>query len=158
MTKEYIRAYIEATDDGTFESEDALADFVIDALYDEEGDVSDIVNEVMAERRQTMRHDYEDAFDHYRPEYLVTGRKNPCRYRITGEFNTADFWCEDADNKEEIEDIFSKINRNETIIQNTISMQNEFGQLMWTKEFGWSDTIKHPKYMDTLKCFERKGW
>lgn len=51
MTKEYIRAYIEATDDGTFESEDALADFVIDALYDEEGDVSDTVNEIMAERR-----------------------------------------------------------------------------------------------------------
>ena len=51
MTKEYIRAYIEATDDGTFETDDELAGFVIDALYDEEGDVSDIVNEIMAERR-----------------------------------------------------------------------------------------------------------
>lgn len=51
MTKEYIRAYIDATDDGTFETDDDLADFVIDALCEEE-DVSDMINEVMAERRQ----------------------------------------------------------------------------------------------------------
>ena len=49
---DYIRKFIEATDDGTFESDDALADFVIDALYDEFGDTTDIVAQVMEERRQ----------------------------------------------------------------------------------------------------------
>lgn len=52
MMMEYIRDYINATDDGTFESDDALADFVIDALYDEFGDTSDIVAQLMKERRQ----------------------------------------------------------------------------------------------------------
>ena len=48
---EYIRAFIEATDDGKFESEEALEDFVNDALYEEFGDVSDLVAKVMEERK-----------------------------------------------------------------------------------------------------------
>lgn len=41
---EYIQEYIRATDDGTFETEDALLDFVVDQLYDEFGeDLSDLV-------------------------------------------------------------------------------------------------------------------
>lgn len=47
--EEYIREYITVTDDGTFESTDDLAEFVIDQLYDEFGDeVIKIVEEVLA--------------------------------------------------------------------------------------------------------------
>lgn len=48
---EYIRWFIEATDDGKFESEEALEDFVNDALYEEFGDVSDLVAKAMEERK-----------------------------------------------------------------------------------------------------------
>lgn len=49
---EYIRGYIEATDDGTWGSTDDLAEFVMDQLYDEFGDdVVEMVDCVMAERR-----------------------------------------------------------------------------------------------------------
>lgn len=50
---EYIREYIDATDDGTWECDDDLAEFVMDQLYDEFGDdVVDMVESVMAERRK----------------------------------------------------------------------------------------------------------
>lgn len=49
---EYIREYIEASDDGMFESDDDLEDFVIDQLYDELGeDMSDMIMQAMKERR-----------------------------------------------------------------------------------------------------------
>lgn len=48
--KEYIRAFIEATDDGTL-SEEQLEEFVNDSLYEEFGDISELVAEVMEERR-----------------------------------------------------------------------------------------------------------
>lgn len=55
MTKaekmEYIREYINAVDDGTFESMDDLEDFVIDQLYDEFGeDLSEMIVQAMRER------------------------------------------------------------------------------------------------------------
>lgn len=103
-------------------------------------------------------YDYEFAFYANRPEYLTTGKKNPCRYRLTGCFNTGDYWVEDADNQEELEAAFRTINANETIIQNTIALQNKFGQLMWTREFGFADGIKHPAYMDKMPQMEVRTW
>lgn len=101
-----------------------------------------------------MRYDYEDAFEHYRPHYLTTGRKNPCKYRITGEFNTGDYWCEDANNKDDLQYWMYEISRNQTIRMNTIAVQNQFGQLIWTRELGFNDG-NHPKFMDSMRCFER---
>ena len=50
---EYIREYIDATDDGTWGSDDDLAEFVMDQLYDEFGDdVVDMVERAMEERRK----------------------------------------------------------------------------------------------------------
>lgn len=50
---EYIRGYIEATDDGTWECDDDLEQFVMDQLYDEFGDeVVDMVAQAMRERRK----------------------------------------------------------------------------------------------------------
>lgn len=49
--KEYIRAFIEATDDGTL-SEEQLEEFVNDSLFEEFGDISELVKEVMEERKQ----------------------------------------------------------------------------------------------------------
>ena len=48
--KDYIRAFIEATDDGTL-SEEQLEEFANDSLYEIYGDVSETVREVMEERR-----------------------------------------------------------------------------------------------------------
>ena len=49
---EYIKWFIEATDDGTFESEDDLEQFVVDSLYDEFGDeVCDMISQAMKERK-----------------------------------------------------------------------------------------------------------
>ena len=49
---EYIREYIKASDDGMFESNDDLEQFVIDQLYDEFGeDLSEMVAQAMEERR-----------------------------------------------------------------------------------------------------------
>lgn len=103
-------------------------------------------------------HDYEHAFYALRPEYLTTGKKNPGNYRITGCFNTGDYWVEDADNKEELTAALSKINSNETIVQNTIALQNKFGQLIWTREFGFEKGMKHPAYMDRIKAMEVQTW
>ncbi len=51
-TLEYIKWFIEATDDGTFESEDDLEQFVNDSLYDEFGeDLSDLTAQAMKERK-----------------------------------------------------------------------------------------------------------
>lgn len=44
---EYIRGYIKASDDGTWESKEALKEFVIDQLYDEFEDIIDLVEEAM---------------------------------------------------------------------------------------------------------------
>lgn len=45
----YIRGYIKASDDGTWESQEALKEFVIDQLYDEFEDIIDLVEEAMEE-------------------------------------------------------------------------------------------------------------
>ena len=55
--KEYIRAFIEATDDGTL-SDEQLEEFVNDSLYEEFGDVSEIVAEVMEERKNEEHQDH----------------------------------------------------------------------------------------------------
>ena len=48
---EYIKDFIEATDDGTFESNDDLEQFVVDSLCDEFGeDLSEMVAQAMRER------------------------------------------------------------------------------------------------------------
>ena len=103
-------------------------------------------------------HDYEFAFYATRPEYLKTGKTNPCNYRLTGCFNTGDYWVEDADNQEELKAAFKTINRNETIVQNTIAMQNKFGQLIWTREFGFVGDMKHPAYMDKMPALQVNQW
>lgn len=103
-------------------------------------------------------HDYEFAFYALRPDYLTTGKKNPCNYRITGCFNTGDYWAEDADNEEELKAAFRAINSNETIIQNTIALQNKFGQLVWTRELGFAEGIKHPAYMDRMEALNVQRW
>lgn len=104
------------------------------------------------------QYDYEFAFYANRPEYIKTGKKNPCNYRLTGCFNTGDYWVEDADNKEELETAFRTVNSNETIVQNTIALQNKFGQLIWTREFGFEKGMKHPAYMDRIKAMEVQTW
>ena len=103
-------------------------------------------------------HDYEFAFYANRPDYLTTGHTNPCNYRLTGCFNTGDYWTEDANNKEDLEAAFRTINRNETIIQYTIALQNKYGQLIWTRVSGFADGIKHPAYMDKMPCLEVRNW
>ncbi len=104
------------------------------------------------------QHDYEFAFYANRPEYLKTGKKNPCNYRFTGCFNTGDYWTLDADNQEQIEAAFRTINGNETIIQNTIALQNKCGQLIWTREDGFTRGMNHPGYMDRLKAMNTAIW
>lgn len=103
-------------------------------------------------------HDYEHAFYALRPEYLTTGKKNPCNYRITGCFNTGDYFCDDADNKEELEYFLDRIEHNETIVKNTVAIQNKFGQLIWTREFGFVDDMKHPAYMDRMPALQVNQW
>lgn len=103
-------------------------------------------------------HDYEFAFYATRPEYLKAGETNPCNYRVTGCFNTGDYWTEDADNREELEAAFRTIESNETIILNTIAMQNKYGQLIWSKECGFAEGIAHPKYMDGMKALQTNQW
>lgn len=48
---EYIREYIKASDDGMFDSDDDLEQFVIDQLYDEFGeDLFEMVAQAMRDR------------------------------------------------------------------------------------------------------------
>lgn len=103
-------------------------------------------------------YDYEFAFYANRPAYLYKGQKNPCNYRFTGCFNTGDYWTMDADNKEQIEAALRTINRNETVIQNTIALQNKFGQLVWTREGGFTEGTWHPAYMDRLPALQVNNW
>lgn len=103
-------------------------------------------------------HDYEFAFYANRPDYLNKGQKNPCNYRFTGCFNTGDYWTMDADNKEQIEAALRTINGNETVMQNTIALQNKFGQLVWTRETGFNDGILHPAYMDRIPALHVNQW
>lgn len=103
-------------------------------------------------------YDYEYAFYALRPEYLTTGKKNPGNYRITGCFNTGDYFCDDADNKEELEYFLDRIGRNDTIVQNSVAIQNKLGQLVWTRELGFNDTIKHPAYMDRMTALQVNQW
>ena len=50
---EYIMEYINATDDGTFESEDDLGYFVFEAIIDDFGDeTGELVDEAMAKRKE----------------------------------------------------------------------------------------------------------
>ena len=105
-----------------------------------------------------MKHDYEYAFEAYSPDYLNKGQKNAYSYKITGCFNTGDYFVESADNKEDLAWVMRKIYNNETISMGSIAMQNKFGQLMWTYAFGFVEGIKHPKYMDSMGCFEVRNW
>ena len=50
LTMEYIEWFVEQTDDGTFETDDDLAWFVMEALYDEFGEIGDIIDEVIKKR------------------------------------------------------------------------------------------------------------
>lgn len=103
-------------------------------------------------------HDYEFAFYANRPDYLNKGQKNPCNYRFTGCFNTGDYWTMDADNKEQIEAALRTINGNETVMQNTIALQNKFGQLVWTRETGFAEGTRHPAYMDKIPALHVNQW
>lgn len=103
-------------------------------------------------------HDYEFAFYANRPDYLYKWQKNPCNYRFTGCFNTGDYWTMDADNKEQIEAALRTINGNETVMQNTIALQNRIGQLVWTRENGFTEGTWHPAYMDKLPALQVEQW
>ena len=105
-----------------------------------------------------IEYEYEYAFFAFRPAYLTKGQKNPGNYRITGCFNNGDYWCDDADNKEELEYFLDRIGRNETIVQNSVAIQNKLGQLVWTREFGFAEGIKHPAYMDKMPQMEVRTW
>ena len=61
----YIRDFTKATDDGTFETEDDLKDFVIDSLYEEFGDVSELYDEAMFEQLVIDYDDFEENYDTY---------------------------------------------------------------------------------------------
>lgn len=98
-------------------------------------------------------HDYEFAFNAFRPDFHK-GQRNPYNYRLTGCFTTGDYWEENADNKEGLEAAMRNINRNDTILQNSIALQNKVGQLIWTREFGFDRSTSHPKYMDSMDCFD----
>ena len=50
LTMEYIEWFVEQTDDGTFETDDDLAWFVMEALYDEFGDINDLIDQIIAKR------------------------------------------------------------------------------------------------------------
>ena len=99
-------------------------------------------------------HDYEYAFYANRPDYLNKGEKNAYRYKLTGCFNTGDYWVEVANNKDDIAWVMDKIYSNPTVVKSSIAMQNELGQLMWTDKFGFVEGIKHPKYMDEMGWFK----
>ena len=61
----YIREFTKATDDGTFETEDDLKDFVIDSLYEEFGDVSELYDEAMFEQLLLDYDEFEYNYDIY---------------------------------------------------------------------------------------------
>lgn len=61
----YIREFTKATDDGTFETEDDLKDFVIDSLYEEFGDVSELYDEAMFEQLVLDYDEFEYDYDTY---------------------------------------------------------------------------------------------
>lgn len=50
LTMEYIEWFIDQTDDGTFESKDNLAQFVLDALYDEFGEIGNVIDQIIAKK------------------------------------------------------------------------------------------------------------
>lgn len=103
-------------------------------------------------------HDYEFAFNALRPDYIGKGQKNPCNYRLTGCFNTGDYWTQDADNEEELKAAFRTVNGNETVQQNSIALQNKYGQLVWSREFGFEAGIVHPAYMDKIPAMQVRRW
>lgn len=101
----------------------------------------------------TYEHAFEYAFYHYRPEYLSTGKKNPSAYTITATTKSGDYFRRYADSKQDIIDVMSEIKKSCVVDDASLAMQNDIGQLMWTREFGWTDDIAHPKYMDMMACF-----
>lgn len=50
LTMEYVEWFIDQTDDGTFETDEDLAWFVMEALYDEFGDINDLIDQIIAKR------------------------------------------------------------------------------------------------------------
>lgn len=96
-------------------------------------------------------HNYEEAFYHYRPEYLATGRKNSNQYTITGEYTNGDYFRENADNEEDVDHVLNLLRNRAEVKPDTIALQNRIGQLLWNSETGFNDGIIHPKYMDRME-------
>lgn len=115
------------------------------------GMMQELLNMPNEEEPAMIKYEYEPAYYHYRPEFLATGRKNPERYTFTACDTNGDYWRRFANSKEDILLVMKEIS-NGGIDLNTLSMQNDLGQLMWSKEIGWHKD--HPKYMDDMTCFK----
>lgn len=103
-------------------------------------------------------HNYEEAYYHYRPEFMLTGRRNIARYTLTGNYTNGEYFILHLNNKDEVEHYLA-ISRNSVMIEpDSIAMQNEFGQLMWNSETGFTDDLIHPKYMDRMECMKPSFW
>jgi len=113
------------------------------------------------ERRNTMTHDYEFAFNHFRPDYLNKGQKNPARYTITGCYTNGEYFRVYAENRAEIEEWLNKIRENCIVEPASIAIMNRFGQLLLNSETGAEKDS--PKFMngtvkDSAECFCTSFW
>lgn len=99
----YIREFTKATDDGTFETEDDLKDFVIDSLYEEFGDVSDLYDEAMFEQLVLDYDDFEENYDTYGYGDAFSEREEG-RGAVRNALADADFRLQIIDRLQEIAD------------------------------------------------------
>ena len=108
-----------------------------------------------------MRYDYEDAFNHFKPDYLGKGQKNVARYAITGLYTNNDYFRFYAENRKEVEEWLNDLRNRANVNPASIAIQNRFGQLLWNSETGASDIA--PKFMngttdDSDQCFYTGFW
>lgn len=87
----------------------------------------------------------------YDLEYLTTGRKHPWKYNF--------FFCGDddlegrfrADNRKGIEECLDSLVE---VGARHVILMNELSQLLWTSDDGFTDGLRHPKYLDRML----EGW
>lgn len=105
-------------------------------------------------------HDYEYAFNHYRPDYIGKGEKNTTRYTITGLSKNDNYFRFYADNREDVEYSLNFLMGNGTVNQSSVAVQNRFGQLLWNAETGTSENA--PRFMWQIdknnQCFNPSSW
>lgn len=108
-------------------------------------------------------HDYEYAFNHYRPDYIGKGEKNVMRYSITGLRTNGYYFRFFAKNRKEVEEWLNDLRNDVSVNPDSIAIQNRFGQLLWTSENGIVKESNAPQYMNSKvdgsdQCFYPGFW